>query len=77
MTPQYVVYWSESGTPNAEPFTRDEMPAALDFTEALRKRQRNGEPIRFVSLCSENPDHTGIAGVAPAPPGYEWKKRRI
>ncbi|WP_316155216.1 hypothetical protein [Cupriavidus sp. BIC8F] len=76
----YMVYWSEAdGTglsPRAQSFPSDAMREALHFTEALRQRQHAGEPVSFVTLCSENPNSVGRAGAADPPPDYEWKKRR-
>jgi hypothetical protein len=76
----YMVYWSEAGgtglSPHAQSFPSDAMREALRFTEALRQRQHAGEPVSFVTLCSENPDSVGRAGAADPPPDYEWRKRR-
>lgn len=54
-----------------------ELTEALRFTEEMRKRQREGEPIRFVSFVGENPNSVGYPGVDDVKPGYDWKKRRI
>lgn len=76
----YMVYWTEVDDGNAEPKSRDfpstEMSAAMQFMETLRKRQREGEGICFVAMCSENPDSVGHPGVADPDPDYNWKKRR-
>jgi len=76
----YMVYWTEVDDGNAEPMSQDfastEMSAAMQFMEALRKRQREGEGICFVTMCSENPDSVGHPGVADPDPDYNWKKRR-
>lgn len=76
----YMVYWSVGGggatTARAQEFSSDEMGAAMHFMEALRIRQRAGEAIRFISMCSENPDAVGLAGVAEPGADYQWKKRR-
>ena len=76
----YMVYWSEAHatglTPHAQSFPRDAMRDALRLTEALRQRQHAGEPVSFVTLCSENPNSVGRAGAADPPPDYDWKKRR-
>jgi hypothetical protein len=76
----YMVYWTEVGDGNAIPkshdFASSEMSAAMQFMEALRKRQREGEGICFVTMCSENPDSVGHPGVADPDPDYNWKKRR-
>jgi hypothetical protein len=76
----YLVYWStgEDGTRSAhsEPFGSDRLSAALAFMETLRSRQRAGEAISFVTMCSENPDSVGAPGAADPSPDYDWKKRR-
>ena len=64
----YMVYWTEydDATPvtQAQAFASSQMGAALHFMEQLRIRQRAGEAIRFVTLCSENPHAVGHAGAA-------------
>src|SRR5262245_54678243 len=78
--PMYMVYWSiaEAGErlARSREFASSEMSAAMAFIEELRARQRAGENISFVTLCSENPDSVGPAGVAETGPDYDWKKRR-
>jgi hypothetical protein len=44
--------------------------------EALRARQRAGEALRFITMCSEHPDAVGHPGVDVTGPDYNWKKRR-
>jgi hypothetical protein len=77
----FAVYWTDfSGeVPKAEHafFPSEEMTTALARTEELRKRQRDGERIGFVTFCSENPNSVGLPGAADVLPGYNWKKRRI
>ena len=82
----FVVYWLErdtdanpsdgAGRPLARAFGNDQMKLALEFMEQLRRRQRSGEPIGFVTMCSENPDSVGPPGVADPAADYNWKKRR-
>lgn len=76
----YVVFWikgrDDEAAPNARAFPGDQMGGALTFMETLRAGQRNGEPISFVTMASENPDSVGLAGVAETGPDYNWKKRR-
>ncbi len=76
----YMVYWMvlEEGarTPRSQEFASSEMAAAMHFMEQLRLRQRAGEIIQFVTMCSENPHSVGHAGVAETGPDYAWKKRR-
>jgi hypothetical protein len=76
----YMVYWmiEETGTqtPHAQPFDTTEMVAAMRFMEDLRRRQREGGGVRFVTMCSEHPDVVGHPGVDVTGPGYDWKKRR-
>jgi hypothetical protein len=79
-TNMYMVYWmiEEDGsrTPHAQPFDTTGMVAAMRFMEDLRRRQREGEGVRFVTMCSEHPDVVGHPGVDVTGPGYDWKKRR-
>ncbi|WP_420475510.1 hypothetical protein [Noviherbaspirillum sp. ST9] len=76
----YMVYWTEVDDGSAEAKSRDfpstDMSAAMQFMEALRKRQREGEGVCFVTMCAENPDSVGHPGVADPSPDYNWKKRR-
>ncbi|HCY61696.1 MAG TPA: hypothetical protein DHV59_02390 [Oxalobacteraceae bacterium] len=76
----YMVYWTEydnaAALTRAHPFESSQMGAALHFMEQLRIRQRAGEAIRFVTMCSENPNVVGHAGVADPSADYNWKKRR-
>lgn len=76
----YVVYWSvgERGQlhPHSKEFPSDQMKESLIFMEELRKRQRGGEPIGFITMCSEDPNVVGPAGVADPSADYNWKKRR-
>jgi hypothetical protein len=76
----YMVYWSEARdtglTPHGQSFPSEAMRDALRLTETLRQRQLAGEPVSFVTLCSENPNSVGRAGAADPPPDYEWRKRR-
>jgi len=76
----FMVYWSavdnECHTPHSALFESGHMIDALAFTESLRKRRREGEPLCFVTMCSENPDLVGEAGVDVVGPDYNWKKRR-
>ncbi len=71
----FRVYWSEDDVPMAE--TYEDMGVALKRTEALRKRQREGETVSFIGMVSEVPGNVTKMGVEDPPPGYEWKKRRI
>ncbi|GAB5095840.1 hypothetical protein [Caballeronia sp. HLA56] len=78
----FVVYWLSGtlneATPHAEHrrFDPTALADALQYAEALRRRQAQGEDIAFVTLCSENPQSVGKAGVADPPADYAWKKRR-
>lgn len=76
----YMVYWTEYDNDlpltRAHSFDSSQMGAALHFMEQLRMRQRAGETIHFVTMCSENPHVVGHAGVADPAPDYNWKKRR-
>ena len=76
----YMVYWTVvdegAGVARAQGFDTSEMVAAMQFMEALRTRQRAGEGVRFITMCSEHPDVVGHPGVDVTGPGYDWKKRR-
>ena len=76
----YMVYWSTieegAGVPHSEPFDTSGMVAAMKFMEELRARQRAGEAVRFITMCSEHPDVVGHPGVDVTGPDYNWKKRR-
>jgi len=76
----YMVYWTmveeTEIAPHAQAFGTEEMVAAMGFMEELRKRQRAGEGVRFVTMCSEHPDVVGHPGVDVTGPDYNWKKRR-
>lgn len=76
----YMVYWTVVGeqgsAAHAQGFDTSEMVAAMGFMEGLRKRQREGEGIRFVTMCSEHPDAVGHPGVDVTGADYNWKKRR-
>ena len=73
----FMIFWVEGTTPNCAPFDSNEMSEALKFSESLRKRKYEGEPIYFVTLASENPDCVGKQGFGVTGPDYDWKKRRI
>lgn len=73
----YKVYWTDRGCLDAKEFTSSEMAAALQLTQALHQRQRQGEDIHFVSMVSENPDSVGRRGYDVTGPDYDWRKRRI
>ncbi|WP_137175620.1 hypothetical protein [Massilia sp. HP4] len=76
----YMVYWTvvgiEANEAHAQPFGTSEMVPAMQFMEELRKRQRAGEGVRFITMCSEHPDVVGHPGVDVTGPDYDWKKRR-
>jgi hypothetical protein len=76
----YMVYWTieegERHTAHAQAFGTSEMVPAMRFMEDLRRRQREGEGVRFVTMCSEHPDVVGHPGVDVTGPDYNWKKRR-
>jgi len=76
----YMVYWTsvdpDAQSPQAKAFDSTDLSAALAFMETLRSRQRAGEGICFVTMCSENPDSVGHPGAADPKPDYAWKKRR-
>lgn len=76
----YMVYWTiadEGGhAPHAQAFDTSEMVKAMAFMEDLRKRQRAGEGVRFITMSSEHPDSVGHPGVDVTGADYDWKKRR-
>ena len=76
----YMVYWTtaeEGGNAaHQQPFDTSEMVEAMRFMEELRRRQRGGEAVRFITMCSEHPDVVGHPGVDVTGPDYIWKKRR-
>ena len=76
----YMVYWTivEHGVnrPHERQYETSEMVQAMQFMEQLRARQREGEALRFVTMCSEHPDLVGHPGVDVVGAGYDWKKRR-
>jgi hypothetical protein len=75
-----MVYWMDDidgvRAPHSQLFDTSEMVSAMRFMEDLRKRQRAGEGVGFVTMCSEHPDLVGHPGVDVTGPGYDWKKRR-
>ncbi|WP_151447772.1 hypothetical protein [Lacisediminimonas profundi] len=77
----YVVYWTEGkgelAGPRSQGFATGDMKQALNFMEALRMRQRQGDPVSFITMCSEHPDSVGLPGVAETGSDYKWKKRRL
>lgn len=73
----FNVYWMEKNQAKNELFESEKMSESLTFMEALRKRQRDGEDIAFITLSSENPHSVGKPGVDVTGPDYDWKKRRI
>ncbi|MFC5480049.1 hypothetical protein [Massilia suwonensis] len=76
----YMVYWTiieeTASSPHAQAFGTDEMVKAMGFMEDLRRRQREGEGVRFITMCSEHPDLVGHPGVDVTGADYNWKKRR-
>jgi hypothetical protein len=72
----YQVFWMELGEARSVGFDSDSLTPALAFAEALRRRQRAGDPVAFVTLAAENPDHVGHPGVADPAADYAWVKRR-
>lgn len=71
-----VVYWTETGEPRSQAFPSGALGDALDCAEALRRRQRAGESVSFVTIVSEDPAQVGPPGVADPPADYAWFKRR-
>lgn len=71
-----TVFWLESGRACAQGFASDALGDALSFAESLRRRRRDGDPVSFVTIASEDPAQVGEAGVADPPADYHWVKRR-
>jgi hypothetical protein len=76
----YMVYWTEvhASIHNAHErlFDSGDLVGAMKFMEELRIKQRNGEPLCFIVLSSENPDSVGNPGVGEPSADYSWTKRR-
>ena len=76
----YMVYWTIVGgaanEAHAQLFDTSEMVPAMQFMETLRRRQRDGDGVRFITMCSEHPDVVGHPGVDVTGADYSWKKRR-
>ena len=76
----YMVYWTvvedDKCTPHEQLFDTAEMVGAMQQMETLRRRQREGENLRFITMASEHPDLVGHPGVDVTGPEYNWKKRR-
>lgn len=76
----YMVYWTivegDTCTPHQQLFTTTDMVEAMQHMELLRKRQREGEGVRFITMSSEHPDLVGHPGVDVTGADYNWKKRR-
>jgi hypothetical protein len=76
----YMVYWTQTESDDAQPqareFASEDMSAALKFMEQLRARQRQGDDVCFITMCSENPHSVGHPGAADPGPDYNWKNPR-
>jgi hypothetical protein len=72
----YNVFWIDGALPQAREFNDAQLSDALGFAETLRRRQRAGENVGFVTIASENPDSVGQGGVGDPPADYDWTKRR-
>lgn len=70
------VFWMDDASPRSEAFAPDALGAALAFAESLRRRRRQGEPISFVTIATEDPASVGETGVGEPPADYDWVKRR-
>ena len=73
----FKVYWTEAAQARSADFDSADMTKVLAQCEALRARQRAGEPVSFICLVSENPDSVTKPGVDVTGPEYDWKKRRV
>jgi hypothetical protein len=70
------VYWTEDGKSQFKDFTGDQLMEALKQCEDLRKRERNGEDVKFIVISSEVDECTSLKGVDVTDSTYDWKKRR-
>lgn len=70
------VFWMDDSAPSSRAFTTGELSEALAFAESLRRRRRDGEPVSFVTIATEDPAHVGQGGVADPAADYDWVKRR-
>jgi hypothetical protein len=80
--PMYMVYWT-TRRDRSRRRRRTRNPSIpvrwwrrCSSWKSLRARQRAGEAVRFITMCSEHPDVVGHPGVDVTGPGYDWKKRR-
>lgn len=71
----FTVYWTENNQ-SARMLQTESLSELLTLTEALRVRQRNGEPLSAITFCSESLDVVGRSGVDVTGSDYDWKKRR-
>lgn len=73
-----VVFWLDKRDgPHCSAFKETELSEALKFTEELRKRRREGEPLSHICAQPEQSDMVGEAGVGEPLENYGWYKRRI
>jgi hypothetical protein len=76
----YMVYWSavhEDGLEaKSRTFTGELLEEPLAFVRELRREGDETGKIRFVIMCSENPNSVGKPGAEMAGPEYDWTKRR-
>lgn len=72
-----VVYWLTDGRPFVEPFSDDQLLAALAFSEAKRKeKDAEGKPLHsHIVTQSELGDCVSKPGVSDERPAdYSWTK---
>lgn len=72
-TSGFMVYWWHAHQAQCcRHFEMDEMRDALGLMEGLRK----DPDVSYVTMVSENPDHTGKAGASTIlPEDYAWSKQ--
>lgn len=75
------VFWMEAGVARSMPMVK--LKSVVDFTQYLRRKAKEGEPIMFIASATENYDMVGELGVdeivdGKTPDGeeYSWLKRR-
>lgn len=72
-----VVFWLEGEEPRSERFEASALSQALARCEDLRRAAAQGAAVSHVCVSSELEGNVTRAGVADAPAGYDWTKRRV
>lgn len=72
-----VVFWLEGECARSERFDASALSQALARCEDLRREAARGVAISHVCVSSELEGNVTRPGVADAPAGYDWTKRRV